>query len=374
MNSRAAQSGFVRSLLSIALGLVVAAIVMRLCGYNPGEAYAALLQGASGLKPGAPVALTDLSLGGWHLSLYDLAQTLSHVTPLIFTGLSVTLGLRAGLFNIGAQGQMIAGAIAAATVGLWGNGTLSPLLHVPLTLCAGVVGGALWGMLAGFLKASRGVHEVISTIMLNYIALNISFYLINHSLLDNTPNNMTPQSPLLPNSSQLPALVSGANLSAGIFLALFCAVAVTFLIRKTSLGYEIRAVGLGAEAAKANGISVEGVTLKTMGLCGALAGLAGAIEVMGVQHRFVSGIASSYGFDGISVALLGGLSGIGVLLSGLFFGGLSNGASAMKLIADVPDSIAIVVQAVVIIFIGIRTKESPLRKIFTGLKQKEGNL
>ncbi len=342
---------------------------MKVSGYNPVEAYAALFQGGTGLKPGAPVALTDLALGGWHLSLYDLAQTLSHVTPLVFTGLSVALGLRAGLFNIGAQGQMVVGAAAASAVGLWGGGAFSPPLHLFLTLGSATAAGALWGAFAGCLKAYRGVHEVISTIMLNYIALNLSFYLINHRLKDTTPGSMTPQSPLLPLSSQLPPLVSGANLSAGVFLALAAAVLVSFLIRKTALGYEIRAVGLGSEAARANGISVEGITIKTMALCGGLAGLAGAVEVMGVQHRFVQGIASSYGYDGISVALLGGLSGVGVLLSGLFFGGLSNGASAMKLIADVPDAIAVIVQAVVVVFVGVRAQNSPLRKIFAGLKR-----
>lgn len=365
MTGRIAEgSGFVRALGSVLVGLLLVAVIMQLTGYDPRAAYSALWAGATGLQAGKATSPNDLPLlstpFALHLNKFVLAQSLAKVTPLLFAGLSVAIGLRAGLFNIGAQGQMIFGALAAAVVGLIGvgadkngTGSLSPLLHVPLALLAGALAGAAWGALAGLLRAWRGVHEVISTIMLNYVAVNLVTYLTTHSLKD--PHSMAAQTPMMARASWLAPIVPGSNLTAGILFALLAAAAMSFLIRRTALGYTIRAVGLGADAAQANGIPVARTLVLTMALSGALAGLAGAVEVTGVHHRFVQGVAGSYGFDGIAVALLGGLGGGGVALSALFFGALASGASFMQLQTDVPDSIAVIVQAVVIVFVGIRT-------------------
>jgi general nucleoside transport system permease protein len=356
----AAGSSLGKSLLSILAGLVIAGIIMRVSGYNPLEAFGALWHGATGLASGVGNPPNDIPIGtgkfAIHINRYNLAQSLSKMTPLLLCGLSVALGLRGGLFNIGAQGQMIVGALAGATVGLYGapNGSLPPAVHVALVLGAGALAGAIWGAIPGLLKAVRGVHEVISTIMFNYIAINLATYLVSHNLKDPTPGKMAAQTATIAKSAWLNPFVPAAYLSLGLPIALFAAWAISFLIRRTALGYEIRAVGLGTEAARTNGIAVERTLVKTMAIAGALAGMAGAIEVMAVHHRYVQGVAANYGFDAIAVALLGGMNGGGVALAAFFFGALMNGASLMQNRSGVPDSIAVIVQAMVILFIGIR--------------------
>ncbi|HZP84584.1 MAG TPA: ABC transporter permease [Chthonomonadaceae bacterium] len=358
------KEGLFRPLLSVLVGLFLAALVMRASGYDPRAAYSALWSGATGLQSGPARSPNDIPIGLGsrlgHLDRFVLAQSLAKATPLLFAGLSVAIGLRAGLFNIGAQGQLTAGALAAALVGTLGRsgggGGWPPWLHIPLTLLAGVAAGAAWGALPGLLKARRGVHEVISTIMLNYIAANLASYLVTHGLKDPNPKNMAPQTALMASSSWLAPLpfAPGSNLTVGLLLALAAAAGVAFLIHRTALGFEIRAVGVGMEAARATGVPVARVMVIAMALSGALAGVAGAVEVMGVHHRYVQGVAGNYGFDGIAVALLGGLNGGGAVLSALFFGALSNGATGMQAQTDVPDSISVIVQAVVILLIGVR--------------------
>ena len=372
MNSRIAQSGgWARPLLSILAGLILAAFLMQLSGYDVRAAYGALWSGATGLESGHARGTSQIAIGSLnaHVNLYQLAQSLSRVTPLLLAGLAIALALRAGLFNIGAQGQMTVGALAAAVVGTWGaNGkagasggapTFVHVSHVILALLAGAIAGGLWGALPGLLKAYRGVHEVISTIMLNYLGLNIVTYLVTHNLKD--PKSAATQTALISRSAILSPWVPGSNLTAGFIVALVCAVAVTFLIRRASAGYQIRAVGMGAEAARAAGIPVARVLVTTMFLSGALAGIAGAIEVVGIHHRYVQGVAGNYGFDGIAVALLGGLGGVAVTLSAFFFGFLAAGADYMETLTNVPNSVAIIVQALVILFVGIRLMRSPKR-------------
>ena len=368
MNNRIAQSGgWARPLISVLAGLLLAAVLMQVSGYNVRAAYGALWSGATGLESGRAHGTNQLALGSLnlHVNLYQLAQSLSRVTPLLLAGLAIALGLRAGLFNIGAQGQMTVGALAAAVVGHWGAsggkipgaGQLPPFVHVPLVLLAGAIAGGLWGALPGLLKAYRGVHEVISTIMLNYLGLNIVTYLVTHNLKD--PKSSATQTAPIAHTAWLSPWVAGSNLTAGFAVALVLAVVVTFLVRRSALGYQIRAVGLGAEAARAAGIPTSRVVVTTLFLSGALAGVAGAIEVMGVHHRYVEGVAGNYGFDGIAVALLGGLGGVAVTLSAFFFGFLAGGADYMETLTNVPNSIAVIVQALVILFVGIRVLRRP---------------
>lgn len=383
MNERITESsGLTRALFSVVISLLVAATVMRFSGYEPRSALSALWAGATGLQAGPPQTPNQIAIGFGrfmgHVDPYNLAQSLAKMTPLLFAGLSVALGLRAGLFNIGAQGQMVVGALTAAVIGGLGRDPASAppaFLHVILTLAAGAVGGALWGAIPGLLRAWRGVHEVISTIMFNYLAMNFAGYLVTHSLKDPDPKKMSPQTAAIADTAHLTQYVSGSNLTAGLLLALIAAVLVAFVVRRTALGYEIRAVGLGADAARTAGIPVEATIVRTMALAGALAGIAGAIEVMGVHHRYVQGVAGTYGFDGIAVALLGGLNGGGVALSALFFGALSNGAEFMELETNVPRAIAVIVQAVVILFIGIRVhRKTVAGKVMAAVTDTEEDL
>jgi ABC-type uncharacterized transport system permease subunit len=356
MNQPATEKGNpARSLLSIAVGLVLAGILMQASGYNALGAFSALWIGATGLQAGPAALPSDIVFGSGHLDSFLLAQSLAKVTPLLFCGLAVALGLRAGLFNIGAQGQMTVGALAAASMGLIGSASSAMLpapLHIVLTLLAGTLAGAAWGAIPGLLKAWRGVHEVITTIMLNFIGINVVTYIASHNLKD--PESQNVQTTKMAATAWLTPLVPHSNLTLGLLLAVLMAVGLTFLIARTSLGYAIRAVGSSPEAAEAAGISTARTLVITMALSGALAGMAGAVEVMGIHHRYVDGVAGNYGFDGIAVALLGGIGGSGAILSALFFGLLASGSQTMETLTHVPAPISVVVQAVVIIFVCMR--------------------
>ncbi len=361
-----ARGGIQRSLLSIAAGLVIACVLIQASGFSAIAALSALWTGATGLQSGPALGPTDITIGSGHLNSFQLAQSLATVTPLLFCGLAVALGLRAGLFNIGAQGQMTVGALAAAAVGLIGASGgpgLPPLLHVPLAIAAGALAGGLWAAIAGLLKAWRGVHEVITTIMLNFVGLNLASYLVSHNLKD--PHSQNLQTARMAASALLSPIVPHSDLTLGLALAIAAAVGTAFLISRTSTGFAIRAVGLSSEAAEAAGISTARTLVLTMALSGALAGVAGAVEAMGVHHRYVDKVAGSYGFDGIAVALLGGLGGGGAILSALFFGFLAKGSDAMQALTSVPAPVSVIVQAIVIMFVGIRTFGSRIAKAVT---------
>ena len=332
-----------RSLVGVLVGLLLAGLFVQISGYNAISAGSSLWQGATGIESN--------EVRGWHLNHYLLAQSLSKMTPLLLCGLSVMLGLKAGLFNIGGQGQMILGALAAAWIGAKPISS-SPAIQVPLVLLAGIGAGMVWGLVPGWLKAKRGVHEALATIMLNYIAADVADYLVRGTLRDT--NSMATQTGPIQSSAWLTPLVTGSNLTAGLMISLTICLIIGFAIQRTSWGFRLRAVGLGADAAKASGMKVPDIQMRTMAICGGLAGLAGAIEVMSVHHRWVEGIAGTYGFDGIGVALLGGLNASGTLLSSLFFGMLNSGAGYMKTQTDVPDSLAVIIQALVIIAVGVR--------------------
>lgn len=309
------------------------AAVIATTGGDPKAAFAAMAQGAFGDQNG-------------------ILRTLAKATPLLFTGLAVAAGLRAGVFNIGAEGQLVIGALTSAWVGYAVKG-LPWFVHLPLALLAGAAAGASWALVPGLLKAWRGTHEVIVTIMMNYIAFELTHYLVNGPMRDaRTGAVATP--PILP-TARLLALADlththhGTNFSAGFVLALAAAGAYSFLFRRTALGYELRAVGLGRDAARAAGIPVGRVFVVAMTMSGALAGLAGSVEVLGVHRRFFDMFSPGYGFDSIAVALLGGLNSLGITLSAILFGALNSGAIAMESATDTPRQIAGIVQAVVIL-------------------------
>ncbi|MGF6888276.1 ABC-type uncharacterized transport system permease subunit [Nocardia sp. GAS34] len=283
------------------------------------------------------------AFGGWQ----QLAETLVAATPLICTGLSVTLAFRTGLFNIGAQGQLIAGALAAGWVGFAVH--LPPVIHVVVAIAAGLAGGAVWGGLAGILKARTGAHEVISTIMGNYVALYALTWLLTTKPLQR-PGRNEPISPVVDPSAQLPRF-GGTRLHLGLAVAILAAILVWWLLSRSTLGFRLRAVGANPDAARTAGIGVGRAYILAMLLAGALAGLAGAQQVLGTDLPLTNGIAGSFGFDGITVALLGRGSPIGTVCAALLFGALDAGGNEMQAATGTPLTLVTVLQAVIVVLV-----------------------
>jgi len=291
--------------------------------------------------------------------------TLVRATPLIFAGLAVALAFRCGLFNIGVEGQLALGALFAAWVGVNLAG-LPAILHLPLTLLAGALGGFLWGMIPGALKARTGAHEVITTIMLNYIAAQIAGYLLTGPWRDPNPTNVTAQTSKIADAARLPMLLPGLHW--GVVLAFLAAVAVWYFLWKTTWGFEIRTVGANASAAKYAGINVARNIILAMALGGMLAGLGGAVQVSGVNYRSTLGFNIGYGFDGIAIALLGRTTPLGVVLAALLFGGLRNGATLMQFRTQISADIISVIQALILIFVAA---EQIIRWLYHVPKQRD---
>ncbi len=276
-------------------------------------------------------------------------ESLVQSTPYIFAGLAVALGFRVGLFNIGAEGQIFIGATTTVVAAIFLKG-LPPLIHVPISLLAGFIGGGLWGFIPGWLKAATGGHEVINTIMMNYIAFRLSEFLLRGPLKD--PDGFTPVSAEIEESAKLFRFFENPiRFHIGFFIALIFAYLVYLLLFKTTLGYTLRTVGANPRAAKYAGMSIVSSTVLAMFLSGGLAGLAGANEVLGVNHNLAVAFSSGYGFDSIALALLGKSHPAGVVLAAILFGFLRNGAIQMQLTAGIPIDIISVLQAAILAFI-----------------------
>lgn len=317
---------------AVALALGLSAVVLAGSGFSVGEAFANLWDGALG-------------------SVWGLANTLLNAIPLLLTGLAVAVGFRGGLFNIGVEGQMYVGALASAVVGLAAGrtGGIAPaVLAASTALAAAAAAGAAWGWIAGALKAKTGAHEVITTIMLNYVAILLTTYLVKAYLKEPGPVDQTP---VLPPAAWLPEIVPGTRLSVALFVALAAVVACEALLRRTVFGYALRLVGANPDAAAYAGIPVARTMGLTMALSGALAGLAGAALVQGVLHRFITGFSPGYGFTGIAVAVLGRNVPWAVLLAAILFGALQAGGTAMQLFARIPADLMTVVQGLVILLV-----------------------
>ena len=307
-----------------------------------GNAYLALFQGS----------VYDVNLTKGHTFIhgfYPLSETIVTATPLILTGLSVALAFKSGLFNIGAQGQFIFGAIGASYVGFHFHLPIG--IHILVAALAGALFAAFWGGIVGLLKARTGAHEVILTIMMNYIASYFILWILKtQSFL--RPGRIDPIAPEVNQSARLP-LLAGANfrLNFGIFIALAAAVFVWWLLTKTTIGFKFRAVGANGQAAKTAGISVPFVITSTMMICGALAGLGGAVQVLGSEYALNADIAGSFGFDAITVALLGRAQPLGTVFAALLFGALHAGGRTMQSSTGVPLDIVLVTQALIVLFI-----------------------
>jgi ABC-type uncharacterized transport system permease subunit len=293
-------------------------------------------------------ALITGAIGGYG----PITETTAQAAPLICAGLGVGLAFRAGLFNIGAQGQAIVGAGIAAYIGF--SWHLPPVIHLLVAVLGGLVGGGLWGAIAGWLKARTGAHEVIVTIMLNYIAVGLLAYALTTAAFQR-PGRTDPISPIVDWNATLPRL-EGGQLHLGFLLALLAAGVVWWLLDRSTTGFAIRAVGANPHAAATAGMSVARTTVITMVLAGALAGLAGAQAALGptasgVPVPLSAGIVGSIGFDAITVALLGRSKPLGTVLAGLLFGGLHAGGLAMQSIAQTPLTLTTVLQALIVLFV-----------------------
>ena len=307
-----------------------------------GNSYLAIFQGS----------IYDVNLAresGFFRGFYPLSETLVTAIPLLFAGLAVALAFRSGLFNIGAQGQFIFGAIGASYVGFAYE--FPPLIHVPLVLIAGIVLGGLFGGFVGLLKAKTGAHEVIVTIMLNYIAsLFILWLLKTQAFL--REERQDPIAPEVNSSAQLPKLLGeDLRIHLGIFIALGVTWFVWWLLTRSTLGFKFRAVGANSNAARTAGISVPFVTTATMFISGGLAGLGGAVHLIGTEYALTAGIAGSIGFDAITVALLGQATPLGTLLGALLFGALQTGSRTLLSNTGTPSEIVQVIQALIVLFI-----------------------
>jgi ABC-type uncharacterized transport system permease subunit len=315
------------------------------------DAYLALFEGSFG----NPVRIVQ-GFGTWIGSgqsrplldaLRPLGESLVISTPYILAGLAVALGFRGGLFNIGVEGQLFVGGLAAAFVGYSVVG-LPQILHLPLAMLAGIAAGAVWGAIPGLLKARTGAHEVINTIMMNYIAFRLTDYLLQGGPM--TRPDGLPITPEIEPSAYLPAILPRpVRLHAGFFVALGIAAVVYWFLWKTTRGFEIRMVGANPRGARYAGIRITGTVVLTMALSGALGGLAGANQVLGLDHKMVRAFSTGYGFDSIALALLGNSHPVGVVLSSLLFGFLRGGAARMQSVASVPVEIIRIVQGMVII-------------------------
>ncbi len=317
------------SVLAVCFALALGAGVLFVSGYDVAEALGALVTGAVG-------------------SVNANAETLLSATPLLMAALAVAVGLRGGLFNIGVEGQFLMGGLLASWVGFNATFLPGPLLAV-VVLLAGVVGGALWAAISGVLKARFGAHEVITTIMLNYIAFKLVSWLVRGPLHGPGP---IPQTPYLPEASHLPILIHDTRLHAGLILALLAAGGVWWFLWKTPWGFAVRTVGLNPDAAEYAGIGMKRTMVGTMALSGALAGLAGGVQIAGVDFRLVQeGFSAGYGYDSIAVSLLGLNHPAGIVLAAWLFAALRSGAGNMQVEAGVSSQIISVLQALVILMV-----------------------
>ena len=322
---------------SILLALVVGALVILgseviIAGHEfdiglPLRAYGALVQG---------------SIGNENAIINSLVVS----APLVLGGLSVAFGFKAGLFNIGAQGQFLMGVLGSVWIGVTLRDA-GPLVAIPAAVLGGAIGGALWGFIPGFLKAMSGAHEVVTTIMLNYVAASVLAGIVNGPLrVPAAPSAVTQTV----GDASLPVLL-GRNGHLGLLIALIAVPIIAWLLYRTTIGFEVRTVGANPDAARYAGMRPRLLVMLTMSICGLLAGLAGTGELLGVTHKTTSSFATTVGFDSIAVALLGRSNPVGVLLAALLFGAMRAGAGLMQVQARIPVELVDVLQATILLFL-----------------------
>jgi len=322
--------------LAILTAVIIGGVIIWSVGGDPILAYTGLIQGSMG-------------------STRALSETAVWATPYIFAGLAVALAFKGGLFNIGAEGQLAVGAVFSALIGYalpeWLGYSLPIYIHLPLAIIVGMMMGGIWAGIVGVLKAYTGGHEVINTIMMNYIALNTTSYLLNGVMKDRSPTNVIARTPLIAESARIPAIFDGLRVHWGFVLALLVAFFIWWLLNKTTLGFEIRTVGANPDAAKYAGINVKRTIMLTMLFSGMLAGLAGSIEVTGLNYRHELGFSIGYGYDAIAIALLGKSNPLGVVLAAFLFAAMRNGATRMQFLTQLPVDLISMIQALILLFV-----------------------
>lgn len=334
INNNAERAGLravLSPLFAITAALAVGAVLMLLAGASPIAAYGALFR----------QALT---------TYFGFADTLTKMTPLLLSSLGVLVALRAGQFNLGAEGQIYMGGLGSLLVGLAFSG-LPMVIHLPLALLGGFVFGAAWGAIAGYLKVTRGLNEVLTTLLLNYVAQFFISYLVNGPL--KAANAPSPFSELVAKSAYLPTILAKTQAHAGIFLGLVLAIILTVAFAVTAWGYRVDAVGQNPVAAAYAGIKVKRTVLSVMALSGGLAGLAGSSEVLGLKRRLFEDFSPGYGFDALAIALLSRGNPAVVIFTSFFFGVLRSGANVMQRSASVPVSIVYAIQGLTVLFVAI---------------------
>jgi ABC-type uncharacterized transport system permease subunit len=316
--------------LASLVAMLIGGIVSWAIGYNPVDVYSALIVGAFG----NPV---------------NLGNTLARATPLILTGLGIAIAFRAGLFNIGAEGQYWVALMAATWVGYHFT-TLPGWLHAVLCLVVAMIAGGLWGgLIPGLAKAYRGAHEVITTMMMSYIGILLAKFMIEDGPMRKP--GYIPESYPIAQNTWLSTLIPGSQLTTGLFIALAAVVLVWLLLYYTTIGFQLRVVGSNPRAAKYAGIRVPLYTVLALGLSGVLAGLAGGVQLLAFDHHLAEGFSTQYGYTGIVVALLARNNPFGVILAAIFFAGLDTGGQNMQLATGVPKSLTEVLTGLIVFFV-----------------------
>jgi ABC-type uncharacterized transport system permease subunit len=318
-------------LIALLLATLAIGLLLLVTGRNPGSALFYFFRGSFG-------------------SLYNAADTMSRMIPLAIAGVAFLIGAQCGVFNVGIEGQLLVGALASAIVGYIIK--LPAVIHLPLMLLTGCLVGGLYGLIPAWLKSYRGVNEILSTIMLNYPAFFFTHYMVLKVL---PSQGVVPATPFIENTARLPMLFEGTKLHAGLIIAVIISIAAYWLLFKTTLGYEMRAVGKNKDAARFHGIPVERRMVIAFFLSGALAGLAGAVEVAGVHYRFLDQLSPGYGYDAIVVAMVGLLNPFGVLISATLFGALKTGIMDMSIFAAIPRQLALLINGIVVLFISAKS-------------------
>lgn len=357
MNQNSAIKGIVSSLVipfaAIIVSFAIGGILIAMVGVNPIEAYKAFFYGIFGNR-------------------VNIGNVLSVATPLMLTGLGIAFAAKCSTFNIGAEGQLYIGAIFATWVGIK-FGSLPIGILLPLIILAGFVGGGLWGFVPGYLKAKYSVNEIVLTVMMTEIAIQLVSWLTRGPMLDPLSFGL-PQSAQLADAARLPLLMKGTRLHSGFLIALSCVFIINIILTRTSFGFRVRAVGYNSRSAQYAGMNVVSSITMAMLISGGLAGIAGAIEVAGVHYRLMDGISPGYGYTGIVVSLLGKGNPFGVAISAILFSALQSGADAMQRRVAVPIHLAQVIQGltIMLVIIGEYLNSYQMQRVVNFLKEKFG--
>jgi len=334
--------------VAVVLSFVVVGIVLAATGRNPFYAYYQFLVGSFG-------------------SVYNTTDTLSRMIPLAITGVAFVIGARCSIFNLGIEGQLLVGALAAAIAGYAIK--LPPVVHVLFMLLVGTLVGGLFSLIPAWLKAYRGVNEILSTIMINYPAFYLVHYLTVKKL---QAPGVVPATPFIQKTAELPILMTGTRLHAGILIAVALPFLAYFFLWRTVLGYELRAVGINPQAARYHGIPVERRMMLAFFISGCLAGLGGAVEIAGIHHRFLDQFSPGYGYDAAAISMLGLAHPFGAMAGALLFGALKTGNLQMAVSSNIPRQLVSLIQGIVIIFLaGQNILRAGLRRIVPEAHEEE---